>query len=146
MTRGRLGYAVDPEIVVLKIVSERGAPLAGLWNFAIHGTMLGKRNLLLSSDVMGVASRQLESTLGVPVLFVNGAVGDVSPRFHGLTARERVGGELAAAVQAQGCSGGKMEFDEDDRQFEVDDAVCNDGRKYDLKFDPAFKLIRRNLD
>lgn len=99
LTTGRLGYAVDPEIVVLKIVSERGAPLAGLWNFAIHGTMLGKRNLRLSSDVMGVASRQLESALGVPVLFINGAVGDVSPRFHGLTERERVGGQLAAAVR-----------------------------------------------
>jgi hypothetical protein len=61
-----------------------------------------------------------------------------------VTEAERV--QLAAAVQAQGCSGGKMEFDEDDRQFEVDDALCNDGRKYDLKFDPAFKLIRKNLD
>ena len=54
---------------------------------------------------------------------------------------------LQAAVTAQGCSGGKMEWDEDDRQFEVDDATCNnDGRKYDLKFDPEYKLIRKNLD
>jgi hypothetical protein len=99
LTTGRLGYAVDPEVVVLKIVSDRGAPLAGLWNFAIHGTMLGPRNLRLSGDVMGVASRQLESALGVPVLFINGAVGDVSPKFHGLTEHERVGGLLAAAVR-----------------------------------------------
>lgn len=59
------------------------------------------------------------------------------------TDTERV--KLQAAVQAQSCSGGKMEFDEDDRQFEVDDAVCNGGRKYDLKFDAEFKLIRKNL-
>lgn len=98
-TRSRLGYEVDPEIVVLKIVSKRGAPLAGLWNFAIHGTMLGKRNRRLSGDVMGVASRQLESALGVPMLFINGAVGDVSPRFHGLAEHERVGGQLAAVVR-----------------------------------------------
>jgi hypothetical protein len=39
-----------------------------------------------------------------------------------------------------------MEFDEDDRQFEVDDAICNDGRKYDLKFDAGFKLVCKNLD
>jgi hypothetical protein len=39
-----------------------------------------------------------------------------------------------------------MEGDEDDRQFEVDDATCNNGRKYDLKFDPEYKLLRKNLD
>ena len=41
--------------------------------------MLGPRNLRLSGDVMGEASRRLEQALGVPALFVNGAVGDVSP-------------------------------------------------------------------
>jgi hypothetical protein len=62
-----------------------------------------------------------------------------------VTEPERV--KLQEAVTAQGCSGGKMEWDEDDRQFEVDDATCsNDGRKYDLKFDPEYKLIRKNLD
>ena len=53
--------------------------------------------------------------------------------------------KLAAAVQAEGCSGGKFEFDEDDQQFE-DDAVCADGKKYDLKFDAQMKLKRKNLD
>ena len=62
-----------------------------------------------------------------------------------VTEPERV--KLQGPVTAQGCSGGKMEWDEDDRQFEVDDATCNnDGRKYDLKFDPEYKLIRKNLD
>ena len=32
--------------------------------------------------------------------------------------------KLVAAVQAEGCSGGKFELDDDDQQFEVDDAVC----------------------
>jgi hypothetical protein len=54
--------------------------------------------------------------------------------------------KLVAAVQAEGCSGGKFEFDDDDQQFEVDDAVCADGKKYDLKFDPQMKLKRKNLD
>jgi hypothetical protein len=53
---------------------------------------------------------------------------------------------LVAAVQAEGCSGGKFELDEDDQQFEVDDAVCADGKKYDLKFDKQMRLIRKNLD
>lgn len=54
--------------------------------------------------------------------------------------------KLVAAVQAEGCSGGEFEFDEDDQQFEVDDAVCADGKKYDLKFDPQMKLKRKSLD
>jgi hypothetical protein len=55
--------------------------------------------------------------------------------------------KLSAAVQAEGCSGGKFELDEeDDQQFEVDDAVCADGKKYDLKFDMQMRLKRKNLD
>ena len=54
--------------------------------------------------------------------------------------------KLSAAVQAEGCSGGKFEMDEDDQQFEVDDAVCADGKKYDLKFDMQMRLKRKNLD
>ena len=55
--------------------------------------------------------------------------------------------KLSAAVQAEGCSGGKFELDEeDDQQFEVDDAVCADGKKYDLKFDLQMRLKRKNLD
>ena len=61
-----------------------------------------------------------------------------------VTADERA--TLAAAVQAEGCSGGKFEMDEDDQQFEVDHAVCADGKKYDLKFDMQMRLKRKNLD
>ena len=54
--------------------------------------------------------------------------------------------KLVASVQAEGCSGGKFEMDEDDQQFEVDDAVCADGKKYDLKFDIQMRLKRKNPD
>ena len=51
--------------------------------------------------------------------------------------------KLVAAIAAQGCSGGKMVWD--DTHFEVDEAVC-DGRRYDLKFDAAFKLVDKRLE
>jgi Peptidase propeptide and YPEB domain len=51
--------------------------------------------------------------------------------------------KLVAAMKAQGCSGGKMEYDEDDRQFDVDEAVCADGQKYDLEFNTNFQLIKK---
>lgn len=100
LTTGRLGHAPDPGLVVVKLVAAGGAPLAALWNYAIHGTMLGPRNLSLSGDVMGLASALVERALGVPALFVNGAVGDVSPSRHGLEQARAAAGALAQAVLA----------------------------------------------
>jgi hypothetical protein len=54
------------------------------------------------------------------------------------------GPKLVSAVSAQGCSGGKMEFD--DGKYEVDDARCNDGKIYDLDFNPSFELIKKTLE
>ena len=100
ITRSRLERPVDLEVAVLKITTPAGAPIALVWNFAIHGTMLGPRNLRFSGDVMGVTSHELERALGVPALFVNGAVADVSPARHGAAALEETGAALAGAVRA----------------------------------------------
>jgi Peptidase propeptide and YPEB domain len=54
--------------------------------------------------------------------------------------------KLEQAVAAQGCTGGKMEWDEDDREFEVEDARCSDGHKYDLKFHADYTLKRKKMD
>ena len=54
--------------------------------------------------------------------------------------------KLAAAVQTEGCTGGKFEMDEDDQQFEVDGATCADGKKYELKFDMQMRLQSKRLD
>lgn len=67
-----------------------------------------------------------------------------------LTDQERP--KLEAALKEAGCSGGKMEFDDDkapahpNGKFEVDDATCQDGKKYDLTFAPDFKLLTKKLD
>jgi hypothetical protein len=52
--------------------------------------------------------------------------------------------KLVAAMKAEGCAGGTMEYD--DGHYEVDDARCGDGREYDLRFDQSFKLIGKNAD
>lgn len=52
--------------------------------------------------------------------------------------------KLVAALQAEGCTGGEMEFD--DGKFEVDDARCADGKKYDFDFDSGFKMTKKDLD
>lgn len=100
LVRSRLRQPLDHELLVVKVTAASGEPLALVWNYAIHGTTLGARNLRLSGDVMGEASARLERDLGVPVLFVNGAVGDVSPGRHGERATAELGAELAAAARA----------------------------------------------
>ncbi|MFG1398671.1 PepSY domain-containing protein [Roseixanthobacter pseudopolyaromaticivorans] len=52
--------------------------------------------------------------------------------------------KVLAALAREGCTGGTI--DVDDGIFEVDDAICRDGHTYDLKFDPAFKLIDKDLE
>jgi hypothetical protein len=53
--------------------------------------------------------------------------------------------KLVAALAAQGCSGGKMRFDDD--KYEVDETVCKDGRRYDMDFDAAtFKVLKKRLE
>jgi hypothetical protein len=83
LTRGRMASDPDPAVIVLTLRTVQSEPIAVVWNYAIHATMLGPGNLKLSGDVAGAVSRGLEMTLGVPALYVNGAVGDVSPRRHG---------------------------------------------------------------
>lgn len=49
--------------------------------------------------------------------------------------------KIKAALQALGCTGGKMEKEtEASGYFEVDDAKCRDGQ-YDIKLDKDFKLL-----
>ncbi len=72
--------AVDRHIGVLKLVKRTdNAPLAALANYAIHATVLGPKSLLISGDATGIAAAHVEEKIGVPMLFVNGAAGNIAP-------------------------------------------------------------------
>jgi len=77
---------VDEELGVIRVDKAGGGALAVLWNFAVHGTAHDATNLRFSADVMGAASKLVETTLGVPALFANGAEGDAEPVGSGGTA------------------------------------------------------------
>lgn len=100
LTVSRVRGRLDPELGVLRVMGTDGKPVAVVWNYAIHGTMLGTSNFKLSGDVMGDASGRIEEQLGAPALYVNGAVGDVSPRQRGWDGVAAAGKALAAAVLA----------------------------------------------
>lgn len=72
--------ALDDRIVALRLDDRAtGAPLAVVASYAVHPTVLGPDNLCFSADLAGALERALEARVGAPVLFVNGALGDVGP-------------------------------------------------------------------
>lgn len=70
---------VDRRIGLIRIDKESGEPLVLISNYAIHGTALGSPNLKISGDVPGVVSAYVEEKTGVPMLFINGAAGNIAP-------------------------------------------------------------------
>ncbi len=56
----------------------------------------------------------------------------------------RISGVLADA----GCYGGRIEKDADDWEdrYEVEGALCPDGRRYDIELNPHFRVTRAKED
>ena len=77
--------AVDRKIGLLRIDKEDGSPLACIANYPIHGTVLGGKALAISGDVPGAMSEYFEKTIGAPLLFINGAQGNLAPIYSGYT-------------------------------------------------------------
>ena len=107
------------------------------------------------APVMGVNWKQAmvrKSPIFLPVgpgpepstLFIERAMGKMIPPDRAVTEAERA--KLLSAIAAQGCSAGKLQWDDDDREFEVDDASCTDGKTYDLKFNPDYTIKSKKLD
>jgi len=71
--------SVDRRIGLLRVDKMNGSPMALIANYAIHGTVLGSQNLLISGDIPGIVSEYVEEEIGAPVLFINGAAGNLAP-------------------------------------------------------------------
>lgn len=71
-------WPVDPALRVLLVDGEDG-PVASLLSFACHGTVLDATNLMLSAEFPGVACRLVQEQTNAPVVYLNGACGDVNP-------------------------------------------------------------------
>jgi neutral ceramidase len=69
----------DRQIGLIRVETSDGKLIALLANYAIHGTDLGQENLKITGDVPGVVSQYVEQKLGAPVLFLNGAEGNLAP-------------------------------------------------------------------
>lgn len=71
--------AVDRRIGLIRLEKKDGSPLALIANYAIHGTVLGPDQVEISGDVVGVVPDYVEQKTGAPVLFINGAAGNLAP-------------------------------------------------------------------
>lgn len=70
---------VDRRIGLLRIDATDGTPMVLVANYPIHGTVLGSKNLEISGDAPGIVCDYVEEKTGVPLLFINGALGNLAP-------------------------------------------------------------------
>lgn len=71
---------VDRRIGILQFTDKAtGNPIAHIANYAIHGTVMSGANLEISGDAPGIVSEYVEEKTGAPLLFINGAAGNIAP-------------------------------------------------------------------
>ena len=69
----------DRQIGLIRLERLNGSPIGIVANYAMHGTVLSGANLLISGDGPGVVSAYVGQKSGAPVLYVNGAAGNLAP-------------------------------------------------------------------
>jgi neutral ceramidase len=70
---------VDRRIGLLRLEKSDGSLLALIANYAMHGTVMSGENLMISGDAPGVVSEYVEQKTGAPLLYINGAAGNIAP-------------------------------------------------------------------
>jgi len=70
---------VDRRIGLIRLEKSDGSPMALIANYPIHGTVMGGEFKQVSGDAPGIVTQYVEDKLGAPVLFINGAAGNLAP-------------------------------------------------------------------
>lgn len=71
--------AADDTVVVGRVATLDGRPLASVVNYACHPTTLAWQNRLISPDYVGSMRETVETATGAPSLFLQGASGELAP-------------------------------------------------------------------
>ena len=90
----------DDTLLVGRITAD-GDPLAVIVNYACHPTTLGHPNSLISPDYVGATRDLVEAAVGAPMVFLQGASGELGPRLgytDDVTVAVSNGRELGFAV------------------------------------------------
>ncbi len=70
---------VDRRIGLIRLEKAEGKPLALIANYPMHGTVLGQENKLITGDAPGIVAEYVEEKLGAPMLYIQGAAGNLAP-------------------------------------------------------------------
>lgn len=70
----------DDTLLVGRISDENGRVMGTIVNYACHPTTLAWENRLISPDYVGALRETVETTTGAPMMFLQGASGDLAPR------------------------------------------------------------------
>jgi hypothetical protein len=86
---GRISLGLNPDgpadrqIGLIRLEKPDGSLIAVIVNYAMHGTVMGGQNQMISGDAPGVVTAYLEQKLGGTVLYVQGAAGNMAPIYSG---------------------------------------------------------------
>ncbi len=70
---------VDRQIGLIRVERTDGSPLALIANYAMHGTVLNGKFTEISGDAQGIVADYVEKKIGAPMLYINGAAGNIAP-------------------------------------------------------------------
>lgn len=73
----------DRQIGIIRIERPDGTPIAFVANYAMHGTVLSGANREVGGDAPGEVAGYVERKLGAPMLYENGAAGNMAPTYSG---------------------------------------------------------------
>ncbi len=93
----------DDTLLVGRVTDSDGVLKATLVNYACHPTTLAWENKAISPDFVGAMRETIESAGGAPALFLQGASGDLAPRYQYVgdtSVADRHGRQLGYAVLA----------------------------------------------
>jgi neutral ceramidase len=86
---------VDRELLVIRLESVGGKPIATIVNYAAHPTLEDEKVFRFSADYPGALAREVEDATHAPCLFLQGAAGDLSADASRWPGPSRYGLELA---------------------------------------------------
>lgn len=92
----------DPEMTVIRLVTDEQKPLANIIHFGAHPTSIGATGDI-TRDWPGIMIDRVEQVTGGVTMFINGAVGDVGPRLS----NGRTTGDLQQMIEV----GNRAAFD-----------------------------------
>lgn len=84
-TDGRVSLGLNPDgptdrqIGLIRLERPDGSLIAVIANYPMHGTVLSGANLEIGGDAPGTVSAYVEQKVGAPVLYVQGAAGNLAP-------------------------------------------------------------------